>query len=204
MTRIYRYVLETDSGMAPNPSDDLITLVTCKPGIRRMAKPGDWALGNLPSPHNIRLAWAGRIAECMALDDYAKRHPDRRDALMERSADGCLKRIPGKLAWYHPEREQQRKDLTGNALVFDMASSWYFGADARTLPDELQHLVARGQGYRVNNRQSGDLNRLEGWLQEQGPPGIHGEPRDGWADARSGSSKSCGRKPRVIKKRNRC
>ena len=35
MTRIYRYVLAHDGGMAPTPRGRLITLATCKPEVRK-------------------------------------------------------------------------------------------------------------------------------------------------------------------------
>jgi hypothetical protein len=62
MTRILRYILETDNGMAPCIDGGLVTLATCKPIIRRSARPGDWVLGFYPSPFERgMLAWAGRV-----------------------------------------------------------------------------------------------------------------------------------------------
>ena len=43
--KIYSYVLKHDSGFAPNPFWGFCTLATCKPVIRRNAKPGDWIIG---------------------------------------------------------------------------------------------------------------------------------------------------------------
>ena len=45
MTRIYRYILTHNTGMAPCPENGMITLGTCKPVIRRVARAGDWVLG---------------------------------------------------------------------------------------------------------------------------------------------------------------
>lgn len=45
MSRIYRYILVHDYGIAPCSADGLITLATCKPKIRQTATPGDWVLG---------------------------------------------------------------------------------------------------------------------------------------------------------------
>lgn len=204
MTRIYRYVLRSDTGMAPHPKGGLITLATCKPEIRRMARPGDWVVGNLPSPKNEFIAWAGKIESSLPLHDYSARYGKRSDALLELAPDGNLRRIPGKLEWYHQDSHQQSKDRKGNALVFDMTSSWCFGDSPRPLADDLRHLAAQGQGYRVNGRKPDDLNRLEAWLREQGAPGIHGEPRDGWPDGPDGSGKGCAKTPPQRKPRQRC
>lgn len=189
MTRIYRYVLAHDRGMAPNPRRGLITLATCKPEIRRTAQAGHWVIGNYPAPNNEAVAWAGKVARSLPIGEYASRFPARDDALYELGPDGRLRRIATKHPWYHDDEDQQRKDMTGSVLIFDRTQSWYFGGNGRSLPPELRHLAARGQGHRVNQRRDGDLALLEAWLAKQGPPGVHGAPRDGW-DGPDGSG--CG------------
>ncbi|ALQ50478.1 hypothetical protein [Nitrosomonas ureae] len=44
-SNLYTYVITRDLGFAPNPFHGLCTLATCKPGIRKAAKVGDWILG---------------------------------------------------------------------------------------------------------------------------------------------------------------
>ena len=137
------------------------------------------------------MAWAGKIVQSLPVEQYALNYPARDDALYEIGLDNGLRRIPRKHPWYHPDVEQQRKDKKGAVLIFDENQSWHFGADGRVLPSELHHLAAHGQGHRVNQRRTGDLAALEMWLADQGSPGIHGEPRNGW----DGSDKrSCGPK----------
>lgn len=51
--RIYRYVLTSDTGMAPSIDQGVVSLATCKPVIRRCAGPGDWVVENTGST-----AWA--------------------------------------------------------------------------------------------------------------------------------------------------
>jgi hypothetical protein len=192
MTRIYRYVLAYDLGMAPNPRRGLITLATCKPELRKTARIGDWVIGNFPAPKNEVVAWAGKIARSLPIEQYAAEYPARHDALYQLGADGRLHRIPGKHPWYHRDADQQHKDQKGFVLVFEKDRSWYFGGNGRVLPPELHQLAARGQGHRVNQRQLGDLAALEAWLADQAPPGIHGEPRQGW-DGPDGNG--CGKRP---------
>ena len=43
--RLFTYKLTHDSGFAPNPFHDVLTLATCKPGIRRTKMKGDWIAG---------------------------------------------------------------------------------------------------------------------------------------------------------------
>lgn len=201
MTRIYRYVLQNDGGMAPNPRKGFLTLATCKPEIRKGARGGDWVVANYPSPRNNLVAWAGRIERCIPVGLYASEFPERDDALHEIGPHGEPQRIPGKHEWYHQGMDEQRKDRSGNVLIFDMSQCWYFGADGRCIDPGLDHLIAHGQGHRVNNRKAGDLERLQVWLASQGKPGILAKPRDGWAGpekddcttgrARPKKSKSC-------------
>lgn len=189
--------------MAPNPRDGLVTLATCKPTIRKVADVGDWVVGNFPSPNNTVVAWAGRIARVVDIADYALEFPDRHDALHERGSDGELRRIKAKLTWYHQGADEQRKDKIGHALVFDVASTWYFGEAGQVLPEDLAHLAASYQGHRVNNRQPGDLERLQSWLAGIAPAGVHSEPRDGWAGP---SGPVCNRKraPKRSKPKRPC
>ncbi|MBL4774590.1 MAG: hypothetical protein JKY87_00830 [Mariprofundus sp.] len=42
---LFAYAITRDFGFAPNPFHRLCTLATCKPGIRKSAKVGDWILG---------------------------------------------------------------------------------------------------------------------------------------------------------------
>lgn len=42
---VYIYVVDRDFGFAPNPFHGYCTLATCKPGIRKGAKIGDWVMG---------------------------------------------------------------------------------------------------------------------------------------------------------------
>ena len=179
--RIYRYVLMYDGGMAPNPRDGLVTLATCKPQIRATARKGDWVIGNFPSPNNDVVAWAGKVGEVRGIVEYAEQYPERDDALHEYSKTRRIRRIEGKHTWYHPGADEQRKDKCGHVLVFERKHSWYCGENGRQIPPAIGHLIVHGQGHRLTSRQDGDLEALIRWLKEQGPPGIHGEPRGGWA-----------------------
>jgi len=42
---LYVYVVDRDFGFAPNPFHGYCTLATCKPGIRKGARIGDWVIG---------------------------------------------------------------------------------------------------------------------------------------------------------------
>lgn len=165
MTRIFRYILATDAGMAPCAQDSLVTLATCKPQIRASAAVGDWVLGFAPAPLPLGLlAWAGRVTETLTIGEYERRYRGRRDAVYREESDGTFRRLRPD---YHPEPDAIRKDLAAVVLVFDPAASWYFGRVLRELPPELMHLAAAGRGHRVNGSKSDDAAALERWLSSQ-------------------------------------
>ena len=63
--KLYSYVMIYDTGFAPNPFWGYCTLATCKPGIRRVAKQGDWIIG-CGSTSNVgtgKLIYAMKITE---------------------------------------------------------------------------------------------------------------------------------------------
>ena len=174
MTRIYRYILATDNGMAPCSDDGVLTLATCKPRIRANASIGDWVAGFMPgSSHRGELVWAGRIGQNTSTGDYHLANPTRSDAVYRQTANGFDSLRKG----YHCDPRQKDRDTVNPVLVFLAGQSWYFGSQPRQLPDSLMHLAADVRDYRFNPRQDGDLSAWEAWLATE-PPGIHGSPRD--------------------------
>lgn len=82
MTRLFTYTIPVDDGAAPNPFRGMCSLAICKPGIRRVAAPGDWVAGlgskNAPSGDlSGRLVYAMRVDEVISLADYDRSAPSR-------------------------------------------------------------------------------------------------------------------------------
>jgi len=173
--KCFRYILAHDSGRAPCVDQNLITLATCKPLIRRGARVGDWIAAFMPRPHERgELVYAGRVADVLEWMEYTNRYPERIDAVYNVLADGGIERLdPG----YHDNSNAQRKDLSGPILVLDPDCSWYFGGSPILLPWDLKHLAAAGRGHRVSGVSTGDIKRLEKWLRDGSEPGVHNLPR---------------------------
>jgi hypothetical protein len=174
VTRIFRYILRNDNGMAPCIDRGLVSLATCKPKIRGSAQPGDWVVGFYPKEPLGFVAWAGRISRRLEVGYYEAEFRGRSDAVYQAKPNGKFKRLRPD---YHPEANEIRKDLSAPVLVFDPASTWYFGNSPRMLPDSLMFLAAKGRGHRVNGTADGDLASMRAWLLETDPPGIRGTPR---------------------------
>lgn len=176
MTRILRYILRHDTGMAPCVDDGLVSLATCKPRIRASARPSDWVAGFRPGPHDPGLlVWAGRVAGSLDVGEYERRHRGRSDAVYRAKAGGGFRRLRRD---YHPGEDDLRRDTCWPVLVFDPAATWYFGRASQMLPEELLHLAARGRPDLVNGVREGDVAALQAWLSGLKPPGIHAAPRE--------------------------
>jgi len=95
-TKMWSYKLVWDTMFAPNPLFDVLTLATCKPGIRRSPnnKKGMWIAGftacnihNAPifggditrcNRGNEKLIYLAQISDILTLDDYWEQYPQKR------------------------------------------------------------------------------------------------------------------------------
>lgn len=184
MSRIYRYILADDHGIAPCPDDGLISLATCKPTIRRMAEAGDWVLGFRPgSLERGLLLWGGRVGEVISHGEYERRHRGRPDAVYRERLDGGYDRLNPT---YHPTGAEMTRDLSGPVLIFDPSASVYLNGQPVPLPPGLAHLAAAGRGHRVNGVEEDDVERLATWLGEIKPPPQREGGRTVGGDAKGG------------------
>lgn len=162
MTKIYRYILTHDSGMAPCPECGLITLGTCKPVIRRVARPGDWVIGFRPGSLVRGLVlWAGKVERSISHGEYQRTFPRRSDAVYRQKADGEYQRLAPD---YHPTLSEMTRDTGAPVLLFAPCHSHYFNGIPQPLPEDLSHLAAAGRGHRVTEATASELARLEEWL----------------------------------------
>jgi len=100
---LYSYRMVADTGFAPNPYFGVLTLATCKPGMRsnkRIQHEIDsgnevwiagWSSSHInPAPTNRHeLIWIGKVAEQISIADYWEQYPQKRAKAAELSANGC-------------------------------------------------------------------------------------------------------------------
>ena len=129
--RLFVYVVVHDTGFAPNPFSGYCTLATCKPGIRRSARVGDWiaGIGSVQRCQEGKLVFAMRVAETMCLDEYrydtrfVRKRPNRSGGAKQRCGDNIYHRDPGTGHWiqeagYHshedgtPKQDYIRRDTS--------------------------------------------------------------------------------------------
>ena len=134
MSRIFRYILESDGGMAPCPQEGAVTLGTCKPGIRKSATIGDWVAGFMPGSLNRGdMVWAGQVAEKLSHDEYRQRYPKRRDAIYALRDDGIYcSYLPG----YHCDPTDQSRDYSSPVLDFAKELAAVLATDFKPSADD--------------------------------------------------------------------
>jgi hypothetical protein len=179
MSRIWRYVLAADNGMAPCVQYGMLSLACCKPMIRRNASVGDWVIGFVPKGlRRGHVAWAGRVSEVIPLGEYEKRFSGRRDAIyrLADDANGQHETLVPLRDDYHADDLSRSRDRSGkNALVFD--PFWYWGGVGIVAPEEISDLAHYYVGQSAKNSSPERIATLKAWLGSVSEPGIHGEPR---------------------------
>ncbi len=142
-TSIFVYTVKEDTGFAPNPFHGVCTLATCKPDIRKDAKPGDFVIGKAKAPHGLRAVVVMEVNEILTLDKYwhdpefacKKSHRNGDpihacgDNIYHRS-DGSWVQAPSFHNGDHIEHDTGRTDRVLLSRNFT-----YFGAEGPDLPD---------------------------------------------------------------------
>lgn len=93
-TKLYSYKMMRATGFAPNPYFGVLTLATCKSGLRRAAQPGDWIAGwtakglkDFPTDAGKeRLVYLARVTKKLTFPEYWEQYPQKRPVL-ENQAD---------------------------------------------------------------------------------------------------------------------
>lgn len=176
MTKVWRYVVRYDDGLAPCIEGDFCTLTCCKPGIRKHASKDDWIVGFHSNKFgDAMLCYTMRITEDPI--PYAKYWSDPRFA---NRRDNIYRPVNGRLAWVpnryrdHEEEDNLARDHSGaNALV--SGEYWYFDKDhSFSLYDHLEEGVVnrlwhRHVGQKYNGLLDGDFESLLRCLDEHYP-----------------------------------
>jgi hypothetical protein len=167
MPRLFTYTIPIDDGAAPNPFGGLCTLAICKPGIRRVAKEGDWiaGLGSRKAPSgdlSNRLVYAMRIEEVLTLQEYDRqaltRWPQRipnvhSTELWERLGDCIYDFSNGKPLQPRPSVHgplNVKTDLSGENVLISRYF-YYWGSKAIELPQCLMQICHQTQGHKSDS-----------------------------------------------------
>lgn len=200
MARIHSYVVRYDSGFAPNPFYEYCTLATCKPDIRRHAKPGDWIVGCGSSgiKRGGHLVYAMRVTETIQFDLYAcdprffSKIPYRNGSRKQSCGDNIYFRKDLNAPWqqrdsFHslndgtPNIQHVRRD-TGVNRVLISDDFVYFGGTGPIIPVELRDYHGRSLCKKGRGRSCFDdpilLENLTTWIRSLGVSGYQGPPHE--------------------------
>ena len=169
MARLFLYVVDRDFGFAPNPFHGICTLATCKPRIRKSARPGDWVVGM--GGRRLRAAgrciFAMRIARRITFDDYwdsndfKVKRPVRTGSLTMMLGDNIYHRADATADWiqedsHHshsdgtPNQDNVANDTSVNAVLVSQ-HYYYFGRAAPSVPADILAALSyrNGRNHRV-------------------------------------------------------
>ena len=166
ITKLYSYVVAIDLGFAPNPFYGFCTLATCKPGIRRMAKAGDWILGtgSKAKGRSDYAVYAMRVTETMTFNEYwddprfRKKRSDWQASRQKTRGDNIYHRDHLTNKWRqlsscHSNRDgtQNQKNTCNDTKVDRILVSddfIYWGGEGPKLPNFRDVNICCGRNYR--------------------------------------------------------
>ena len=185
--KLYTYILKNDGGFAPNPFHGCCTLATCKPRIRRAARPGDWVAGIGAKGKRMGglLLYAMRVDEVLPVEQYGvdPRFEIKRPATglgpQRRNGDNAYYRDDAG-AWRRRDNvhsaEDMAKDLGGrNVLV--SRHFYYFGEKAVPVPEQLLRTI-RPARYDRCKFSDEVVQAFVAWVTGLAEPGRHGDPAE--------------------------
>lgn len=192
-THLFSYVLDSDTGYAPNITGGYCTLACCKPKVRGTAREGDWVIGTLPKRFGVdRLAYVMRVNEALSFDGYFNdsRFENKKPDDGHPHGDNMYYRLDGgftQLGSSHHDEEILEHDTQADRMLIG-SLFWYFGGSGPRIPSKfVPELIKKGPGHkRIRDRDT--IRDFVSWVNSEYRPGILGRPRDG------GRSSDC-RKP---------
>jgi hypothetical protein len=187
--KLYSYVVEHDTGRAPNPYFGVCTLCRCKyrssPGkpknVVELAKKGDWIVGT-GGANRRRSAGHGKLVYAMRVDEKLTRKKYYADP-----------RFAKKRVEKSPQGDNEPPGGSFEACEqFALISRrfYYFGASAIDIPRRFLKLglEKKGRWFRCDFP---DVRGFAEWIEAHHKPGKHGEPCMKPMDKSKGS-KRCG------------
>jgi len=139
--KIRAYKMTHATGFAPNHDCGILTLATCKSGIREKAEIGEWIAGFTSTEKTAggtprgqeRLIYLMKVTNKMTFDEYWKKYPQKRPNKYSDLGDniyfleGTVYKQTDK-AKYHTGKEDQDKDLTSDKVLISTEFK-YFGKE---------------------------------------------------------------------------
>jgi len=177
--KLFSYVVEHDTGHAPNPFFDVCTLCRCKyrksaknpRNVVEKAKLGDWVVGtggadSAKSAGHGNLVYVMRVDEKITREDYySDRNYTRKKPVQNKSDRQHGDNLRPETAF-----EEQCQ------FVLVSRHFYYFGRNAKPIPaHRFPDLEKRGPGFRSDFKK-GYVDRFVKWIEATCETGRHGDP----------------------------
>ena len=170
--KLFSYVVDHDTGFAPNPYHGICTLTHCKTSDMIFTSDvGDWIIGTSGLRSDVSIGEHGRLIYAMRIDNKITRAEYYSDSSYKckiPSSDGSYEMRCGD------NLEQCRNDHTP-ALISN--HFYYFGRLAKRFPKRFVEypIEKKGPKYKYKMFTEEFIKDFMKWL-EQYPRGRHGNP----------------------------
>ncbi len=170
--KIISYRLRSDSGFAPNPFHNVLTLATCKSRIRRVeAHVGDWLFGFVGTElqekvkrkygtciEECALLYAAEISEILPYHEYFSKYPEKRvkfdGTMIEQAGDNIYCKDSNDPDNSYKQLKNKNHDDsyyikdTGGKNTLICKKFYYFGKEGKLLDNQISDKIAvpRGRG----------------------------------------------------------
>ena len=189
---VFTYVVTRDYGFAPNPFYNICTLATCKPGIRKSARVGDWVFGvGSKSTHSNRMVYLMKVTEKITFNEYW----EKKEYAMKKPQMTTLKKMYGDNVYHYdasdgewhqanshhsygngePNPHNVRKDTSSDNVLVSR-EFYYFGKSAIVIPDEYAAAIYKSRRNYCKNEESQVINEFLQYIQDTYKMGYMDDP----------------------------
>lgn len=189
--KLLKYVMTSDTGLAPNPYFGICSLAVCTPNHRKAKlEIGDWIVGHSSKATGNKLIHAMCVTKILTMSEYFQAFPQKRpdpegDQIAQcgdnfYSIDaGKWRRLPSAC---HNDISSFNSDQDKPVFLAEGEDDfWYFGGTddptSSGFSNMFPELIKDRQGISYV-RDRGIIDRFTKWLSEYGRSGLIGQPRD--------------------------
>ena len=192
----FRYKLDHDYGLAPNPFGGIMTLAVCKGDIRRNKnlEIGDWIIGTGSKKLKLlnHLIYAMKVEGKMTFDEYWNtpdfkfKKPVLNGSLVQMYGDNIYHTDPktGEIIQEpcaHSKKDNSvnedhlKRDWKGQFVLYSK-HFYYFGDKCPLIPKELRFICCPYRNYSFKDVNDDFVIEFVNWLEDNYTIGIHGDP----------------------------
>ncbi len=190
--KLLKYVMTSDTGLAPNPFFDVCSLALCTPNhMNAQLEVGDWIVGHSCKDTGRKLVYVMQVTRVLDMSTYSAEYPQKipkiNGSAEERCGDnlyschgGRWMRMPSAC---HNNAKSFRQDVGRSVFLAEGTEKfWYFGAANKSpllahFVDRFPWLIQDRQGFRyVKDRMK--IDDFADWLMSLNQNGLIGRPRD--------------------------